>query len=491
MSNIDYTLWPNANGTLGQNKIQIPDGGTTTWPTGDAIVGNFVYNKGSLVGFVDTKALIANSSKTSTLPYDYVNITLPSITKEEMTFTRGERCKYASVTYSNGETEEMFKYKGCKTSDDVNSVDSNYHRDVVSGVWVEPLKDLENGRYMFNYNSYFSEFTSDLSSLTNGEGMFSWCSNLTTFTSNMSSLTYAVGMFGGCPSLTTFNADMSSLTDGGSMFGGCYNLTSFTSNMSSLTDGSYMFGGCYNLTSFDADLSSLTNGQGMFNYCYELTAFSSNLSSLTNGQSMFYCCPKLRKFDANLSSLKYGSGMFYNCSLSEFTSDLSSLTDGSYMFDGCQLNTASVKNIADTINRHNGTLSIGLGRSSATAEEESYFQQIRDKGWSVYVHYNGSNGSNGSYDDGYGGYTNYAATAALASSVNSTDEMTSEMFAPIPFWAKPFNATEETARYVDSEGNFYNILGGNLIYVDDPDTYGMFTCLDDAAANMRLTKIQK
>jgi hypothetical protein len=86
MSNIDYTLWPNANGNLGEIKVQIPDGVTTTWPEGDALVGNFVYNKGKLVGFVDTKALIANDSKTSTFPYEYVNISLPSIAEGEMTY---------------------------------------------------------------------------------------------------------------------------------------------------------------------------------------------------------------------------------------------------------------------------------------------------------------------------------------------------------------------------------------------------------------------
>ena len=73
-SNIQNSIWPNAGGTLGQNKVQIPDGVTTPWPTGDALVHNFVYQNGKLVGFVDTKALIANDSKTTTFPYDYVNI---------------------------------------------------------------------------------------------------------------------------------------------------------------------------------------------------------------------------------------------------------------------------------------------------------------------------------------------------------------------------------------------------------------------------------
>jgi hypothetical protein len=93
MSNIDYTLWPNANGNLGEIKVQIPDGVTTTWPEGDALVGNFVYNKGKLVGFVDTKALIANSSKTTTFPYEYVNISLPSIAEGEMAYNHAQ-CAY-------------------------------------------------------------------------------------------------------------------------------------------------------------------------------------------------------------------------------------------------------------------------------------------------------------------------------------------------------------------------------------------------------------
>jgi hypothetical protein len=42
---IDFTLYPNLNGQLGQNKVQIPDGVTTFWPDGDALVENFVYTQ--------------------------------------------------------------------------------------------------------------------------------------------------------------------------------------------------------------------------------------------------------------------------------------------------------------------------------------------------------------------------------------------------------------------------------------------------------------
>lgn len=104
--NIDYTLWPNAGGTLGQNKVQIPDGVTTPWPEGDALVGNFVYKDGLLSGFVDTKALIANESKSTTIPYDYVNIELP-FTEDVMTINRGPHNKYFYVTFNENAVEGL------------------------------------------------------------------------------------------------------------------------------------------------------------------------------------------------------------------------------------------------------------------------------------------------------------------------------------------------------------------------------------------------
>ena len=71
------------------------------------------------------------------------------------------------------------------------------------------------------------------------------------------------------------------------------------------------------------------------------------------------------------------------------------------------------------------------------------------------------------------------------------DENGEEITTPIPFYAKPVPATERTANYVDANGNYFDIVGGQFIYGDDLSTYGMFTCEADAAANMRLTKIEK
>lgn len=102
-SNLQNSIWPNEGGTLGEIKTQIPDGVTIKWPDGDALVGNFVYKDGKLAGFVDTKALILNDSATTTFPYDYVDISLPSIQEGTLTINRGERCKYLNVKFYNHE----------------------------------------------------------------------------------------------------------------------------------------------------------------------------------------------------------------------------------------------------------------------------------------------------------------------------------------------------------------------------------------------------
>ena len=162
--------------------------------------------------------------------------------------------------------------------------------------------------------------------------------------------------------------------------------------------------------------------------------------------------------------------MFYGTNLTSFSSDLSSLTNGDYMFAGCKLDTASVQHIADTINTYNGTIHIGIGNTTPNEQEITAFNKMVSKGWTVYVGVNG----------GYGEQWNPTSLIPIDGEEQQT---------PIPFWAKPVPSDEQHAHYVDSEGNFYNILGGNFIYGDSLDTYGMFTSLQDAAAQMRLKKI--
>lgn len=415
-TNLQNSIWPNEGGTLGQIKVQIPtgtDNDTIKWPTGDALVHNFVFNEGKLVGFVDTKSLIANSSKTTTFPYEYVNISLPSIADGEMTYNY-DQCTYVILNGkvikgdipTNDDLGEInYKYMGCKTVDEIKAVDPNYvSNDIIGGIWMESLADLEDAsgcRFSF-----------------------------------------------------------------GSSEGG-------------------MFRSCTNLTAFFSDLPKLTVGTNMFYYT-NLSQFTSDLPKMKKGEYMFYYC-KLTSFSSNLSSLEQAYGMFESCEyLNEFTSDLSSLMDGYQMFRYCKLSPVSVQHIADTIktltpseisSSNYGTISIGIGKTYLDAEDETYLQQIRDKGWSVLADCNG-------YP-----LPGYYGTAASASITTLEEIGESEMFSPLPYWAKPFNSDEQYARYVDSEGNFYNILGGHYIYVDDPDTYGMFINEDDAAANMRLKKI--
>lgn len=96
---LDISLWPNSEGTLGVNKVAIPDGVTTLWPEGDALVENFVYKDGKLVGLVDNKALIENESRTTVIPYDFVDITMNKRLESLMTFNAGERCKHLNINY--------------------------------------------------------------------------------------------------------------------------------------------------------------------------------------------------------------------------------------------------------------------------------------------------------------------------------------------------------------------------------------------------------
>ena len=177
--------------------------------------------------------------------------------------------------------------------------------------------------------------------------------------------------------------------------------------------------------------------------------------------------------------------MFNNATaLTTFEADLPSLTNGNKMFYACKLNTASVQRIANKIKNVTGLtntgqydtiykqIDIGIGNSTPNTQEKSAFNTIASRGWTVLV-----NGS--------------AYSPKSVSSIMTLDEEGNEVETPIPFYAKPLPSDEETASYIDSDGNYYNILGAQFIYGDDLSTYGMFTCEADAAANMRLTKIEE
>ena len=400
--NIDFTLWPNPDGELGVNKVTIPTGtGDDTWPDGDALINNVVYKDGKISGFVDTKALTVNESKSTIFPYDCVNIQVDKSLEGVMTFNKGERTKYFTITYTGSSNSgETFDF----VIIDFNTTDQ------------ETIDTVRTAKRVVDNKLYDADDnligTIDTSKIEVG-GIID------------EEIPLVDGLF--C-----------NLTMQGNARG--FILSEFNSDLSSLRNGSVMFDGCENLTAFNVDLPSLTNGFYMFRGCSSLTSFSSDLPSLTNGF---------------------------------------------YMFSDCKLDTTSIQNIANTIKNVTSLTSgsgpadevykifyIGISNSTPNEDEIAAFDTIASKGWTVYV-----NGSE---------YTPSAAAAIM-----TLDENGEEVSTPIPFYAKPVPATEKTASYVDANGNFFNISGAQFIYGDDLSTYGMFTCEEDAAFNMGLTKIEK
>lgn len=461
MSELLNSIWPNgikkdAEGysvyyPLGTNKIDIPDG--SKWPKGTKLKFPFVYDEnGQLTGFCDTKSMIANSGTNIYLPYEEIEADFSSIDKG----TLGIHAPNATVKkaiWQDSEEEDIpeaqFKYKGCKTLDDVKAKIWNYDylADVANGTWSEPLWDLTSdvdymfnnyndlfafesdlpnltdGGYMFQYCRNLASFNGDLSNLSESHEMFfftdlkSWdidlpkliegnsmfygCKNLASFKSDLPNLTKGNSMFNGCENLSSFEIDLPNLTDGGSMFFKC-NLSNFDINLSKLTSGDNMFYRCENLSSFDSDLSNLTYGSYMFSECKELSSFkTSNLNNLDYGSFMFYCT-NLASFDYDMPKLKYGNCMFCHCyNLTSFKSDLSELTHGLYMFESCKLDAASVKNIIDTINTYKDDLTLGFGCNNTTEDKDLFAQEVgyadmtslltalQDKSWRVTAQYNG------------------------------------------------------------------------------------------------------
>ena len=116
--------------------------------------------------------------------------------------------------------------------------------------------------------------------------------------------------------------------------------------------------------------------------------------------------------------------------------------------------------------------STSIGNSAPNEQETEAFNTIVAKGWIV-----NANGSE------------YTPTSPAA--ITTLDKNGEEITRPIPFYAKPIEVEESRAKYISEDGKFYRIRGGQFIYGDDLSTYGMFTCEEDAAANMKLAKIEK
>lgn len=176
--NINYKLWPNTDGNLGTIKVQIPTGiGDDEWPEGDALVGNFIYKDGKLAGFVDTKALTVNESKSTTINYDYTDIELPNIGENDLAISRGARSKYFNIRYGTTPVIEEPEPQVLSAAD-IQRLKSS--RKVIDNVCYDAnLQNIgtantaliDDGTSFFE-NCELEEFSSSLANVTNGSRMF-------------------------------------------------------------------------------------------------------------------------------------------------------------------------------------------------------------------------------------------------------------------------------------------------------------------------------
>lgn len=237
---LQNSIWPNTDGKLGTIKTEIPDGTTNPWPDGDALIGKFVYKNDRLVGFVDTKALTLNSSKKTTINYDYTEISLPCISEGDLTITRGSRSKYFKIKWGTTvETEPdipqvelqpdaIWKPTSITSSNvsklnNVSEVQSyymvknglNYGVDL-SGVTAIDAKVIPSSVKIWNHNlPALTEITNDAMQSTNNHQIDPRLfTDLQSFDGDLSSLEKAPALFRNNNNLTHFSGNLDGLRCG-------------------------------------------------------------------------------------------------------------------------------------------------------------------------------------------------------------------------------------------------------------------------------------
>lgn len=365
----------------------------------------------------------------------------------------------------------------------------------INDVILGDTRKLENATGMFAGCVSLGSIEGEFSNVSKASGMFTTCSALTKFTASngMPKLKDATNMFYQCGALIEVDLgdSLEELEVADYMFLGTSISGEFNANMPKLKSAAGMFTrmkSTEKITAFSSELPRLEDGMTMFEQC-TFSQLHKDLPSLTNGARMFRACAQMQSFVGDLSALQTGYQMFQNCqSLTEIITNLNSLTNGYQMFTNCKLNTKSLIHIADTIKDVRGmeptidgsdhmvtyddlcfSLDLGIANSEPTQEEIELLNEIHDKGWDVRV-----NGS--SY------------TPSAASAVMTLDDPEGQVQPNIkPFYAKAVRVDKELANYVNANGEYFDIVGGQFLFVNDPETYGMFTCEEDAAMNMGLT----
>lgn len=224
---LQNSIWPNDDGNLGNIKVQIPDGVNVKWPEGDALIGNFVYKDGKLAGFVDTKALTINDSKSTTINYDCIDIELPNIGENDLTINRGARSKYFNVRYGTTFVIEEPEPQGLSAADIQRLKSSRQviynvcHDAYHSNIGTVNTDLIDDGTSLFE-NCELEEFLSSLSNVTNGSRMFY---NARYGAEAFSSASYTNGGW-----LTVTTGYMGNLTNANNMFGNVYQYSAMSAS---------------------------------------------------------------------------------------------------------------------------------------------------------------------------------------------------------------------------------------------------------------------
>jgi hypothetical protein len=303
----------------------------------------------------------------------------------------------------------------------------------------------------------------------------------------------------------------------------------------------------YGQYALNASFGYLTTANRMFSYCKQLSSFECDLPYLVNASHMFAKTGLQRFYTSTLASMKTGAYMFYD----DYTNTASArLADSDILNIANVINNIYGINKQDDSQwtyqfptfktppdkgygtLGNGDILIDYYATSynipyyyeATGSHVTYYectaaikpayrgvihlgsqtrypqtsstimnacQILVNKGWTVYIDgYKATAscfGCSGDVTSGGGITLEPNAYPVMASAIDITDD-NGETITPTMYYYKPVPVSESIAKYVDQEGNYFIIMGGELVFGDDLENYGQFTSVEEAAANMGLTK---
>ena len=364
------------------------------------------------------------------------------------------------------------------------------------------MKVLEIGESMFQgmsalrtFSDYgttsgYSNFSDNLRQLKNGDSMFKNTSfeNVRDSAWNHAGHLEYYGQY-------ALNASLGYLRTAKEMFAGCSRLSTFDCNLENLVNGAYMFSGS-NLTGFYTEsLGSLKTGAYMF-YDYNNRRASARLkaSEILNIANVINNIYGLNKQDDSQWTYEFprfsypATDVYGTMSNGDLLKDYQATTYNNPYYYNATGSNITYYNCIGAINpAHRGVIHLG--------SEEQYpqlsstilnaCQILVNKGWTVYVD---SYKATACMSCCSGGVVLNPDYGILATSEIDLLDDNDEPIIPTVYYYKPVPVPESCASHVDQEGNFFTIMGGQLVFGDDLENYGQFTSFEEAEANMGLTR---